>query len=215
MKILHFWWYLITWGLWTLNVFEQCSSNEMSILCRDGRYISVYFTNISLFRYLGCWPFQQLQEDFIPWAYKQGRCSELAIERYFGRLRSRQANAQLSPQQFWQCSQREMQHNSARHAKFQKTSKVQKEPALTEKQFLSSTIWFFIWSDCLCLFCTMPRNCTYFVYHVSSCFIMLYYALFVYMFFTYFLVYPFIYPFTSFYHLYIYYNLFMEIYWCI
>ena len=160
-----------------LNFIEHCfSQGDISILCRDGGCLKMLKSSLSKYQIIMlyniisyycivqyssniflAWPFHRLQEDFNPCAYKQGRYSELAIERFFGRLRSRQANAQLSAQQFWHCSQREMQHNSARHAQFPKTSKDPKEPALTEKQFLSSTIWF-SFDLIVYVVCNVPRN---------------------------------------------------------
>lgn len=77
------------------------------------------------------------QADWCPWQYGTARLSELSIEQLFGRLRRRQSNAQLSPMQFWEASQREMLRASKqRFRDCVKLKDIQQEPALTETELL-------------------------------------------------------------------------------
>lgn len=60
-------------------------------------------------------------KDFEPWRSSVGRMSELAIEEYFGQLRSQSCNAQLSARGYFQAA--------AKHA-LQMSKRLNKEKAL-------------------------------------------------------------------------------------
>ena len=77
------------------------------------------------------------QAEWCPWQFGSARLSELSIEQLLGRLRRRQSNAQLSPMQFWEASQREMLRASNQSFKdCVKLKDIQKEAALTETELL-------------------------------------------------------------------------------
>eukprot|EP00438_Fugacium_kawagutii_P001566 Skav235500 [mRNA] locus=scaffold3432:23399:30233:- [translate_table: standard] len=75
-----------------------------------------------------------MADDWSPWSVGNARLSEISIEQLFGRLRRSTANAQLTPMQFWQSSQREMLHAWKRCARDASPIEIA-EPPLSEAEF--------------------------------------------------------------------------------
>lgn len=113
------------------------------------------------------------EESFSPFNLGNGRMSELTVEQLFGRLRRRQANAQMSAMQFWDSSQKEMVLAAKRRLLAQDGKPNEfKEKALTDKQWHAKFVYF--WFFCIAL--AGLRRGVYIVIKFNTLYIIVWYC---------------------------------------